>query len=75
MAELILNHARANECRDVPRFKREMAQLVDGALSTNTLSLGKVCRALSTRETLIGFRGPKGRTKRTRESFIPLAIH
>ncbi|CAL8375877.1 unnamed protein product [Arctogadus glacialis] len=42
VAELILNHARANECRDVPRFKREMAQLVDGALSTNTLSLGKI---------------------------------
>lgn len=42
VAELILNHARANECRDVPLFKREMAQLVDGALSTNTLSLGKI---------------------------------
>ena len=42
VAELILNHARANECRDIPRFKREMAVLVDGALSTNTLSLGKV---------------------------------
>ncbi|KAL6106429.1 adck2 [Pungitius sinensis] len=40
VAELLLNHARANECRDVPRFKEEMAQLVDDALS-NTLSLGK----------------------------------
>ncbi|XP_030628754.1 uncharacterized aarF domain-containing protein kinase 2 [Chanos chanos] len=41
VAELILNHARANECQDVPRFKREMAELVDQALS-DTLSLGKV---------------------------------
>lgn len=41
MAELILNHARANECQDVPQFKKEMAELVDQALS-NTLSLGKV---------------------------------
>lgn len=41
VAELILNHARANECQDVPQFKKEMAQLVDHAL-TNTLSLGKV---------------------------------
>ncbi|KAG5274040.1 hypothetical protein AALO_G00158500 [Alosa alosa] len=41
VAELILHHARANECQDVPRFKREMAQLVDQALS-DTLSLGKV---------------------------------
>lgn len=41
MAELILNHARTNECQDVPRFKKEMAELVDHALS-NTLSLGKV---------------------------------
>ncbi|CAJ1056188.1 uncharacterized aarF domain-containing protein kinase 2 [Xyrichtys novacula] len=41
VAELILNHARANECQDVPQFKKEMAQLVDHALS-NTLSLGKV---------------------------------
>lgn len=41
MAELILHHARANECQDVPQFKKEMAQLVDHALS-NTLSLGKV---------------------------------
>lgn len=41
VAELILNHARANECQDVPRFKKEMAELVDHAIS-NTLSLGKV---------------------------------
>uniref|UniRef100_A0A673BDN2 ABC1 atypical kinase-like domain-containing protein n=1 Tax=Sphaeramia orbicularis TaxID=375764 RepID=A0A673BDN2_9TELE len=41
VAELILNHARANECQDVPQFKKEMAQLVDHALS-NKLSLGKI---------------------------------
>ncbi|XP_057693823.1 uncharacterized aarF domain-containing protein kinase 2 [Corythoichthys intestinalis] len=41
VAELILHHARANECQDVPRFKKEMAQLVDVALSS-TLSLGKI---------------------------------
>nr|XP_046251409.1 uncharacterized aarF domain-containing protein kinase 2 [Scatophagus argus] len=41
VAELILHHARANECQDVPRFKKEMAQLVDHALS-NTISLGKM---------------------------------
>lgn len=41
VAELILHHARANECQDVSEFKKEMAQLVDNALS-NTLSLGKV---------------------------------
>lgn len=41
VAELILHHARANECQDVPQFKKEMAQLVDRALS-NTFSLGKV---------------------------------
>lgn len=41
VAELILNHARANDCQDVPQFKKEMAQLVDHALS-NTLSLGKI---------------------------------
>ncbi|XP_068459276.1 uncharacterized aarF domain-containing protein kinase 2 [Clinocottus analis] len=40
VAELLLKHARANECRDVPQFKKEMAHLVDHALS-NTLSLGK----------------------------------
>ncbi|XP_040894613.1 uncharacterized aarF domain-containing protein kinase 2 [Toxotes jaculatrix] len=41
VAELILHHARANECQDVPQFKKEMAQLVDHALSS-TLSLGKI---------------------------------
>ncbi|XP_035498897.1 uncharacterized aarF domain-containing protein kinase 2 [Scophthalmus maximus] len=41
VAELILHHARANECQDVPQFKKEMAQLVDHALS-NKLSLEKV---------------------------------
>uniref|UniRef100_A0A3Q1ESQ2 AarF domain containing kinase 2 n=1 Tax=Acanthochromis polyacanthus TaxID=80966 RepID=A0A3Q1ESQ2_9TELE len=41
VAELILHHARANECRDVPQFKKEMAELVDHALS-NTLALGKI---------------------------------
>uniref|UniRef100_A0A7N6FGH8 ABC1 atypical kinase-like domain-containing protein n=1 Tax=Anabas testudineus TaxID=64144 RepID=A0A7N6FGH8_ANATE len=41
VAELILHHARANECQDVSEFKKEMAQLVDNALS-NTLSLGKM---------------------------------
>lgn len=41
VAELILHHARANECQDVLKFKKEMGQLVDQALS-NTLSLGKV---------------------------------
>lgn len=50
MAELLLNHARANDCQDVPQFKKEMAQLVDNALS-KSLSLGKVltwnCKYLS----------------------------
>ncbi|XP_070686213.1 uncharacterized aarF domain-containing protein kinase 2 [Pempheris klunzingeri] len=41
VAELFLNHARANECKDVPQFKKEMAQLVDQALSS-TISLGKI---------------------------------
>ncbi|XP_036376224.1 uncharacterized aarF domain-containing protein kinase 2 [Megalops cyprinoides] len=41
VAELILKHARANECRDVARFQQEMAELVNKALS-DTLSLGKV---------------------------------
>ncbi|KAK3558811.1 hypothetical protein QTP86_028756 [Hemibagrus guttatus] len=41
VAELILNHARANECQDVPRFKKEMAELVNLAVS-DTLSLGKI---------------------------------
>lgn len=47
VAELILRHARASECQDVPRFKKEMAQLVDHALS-NTLSLGKVLNQICT---------------------------
>ncbi|XP_008292959.1 uncharacterized aarF domain-containing protein kinase 2 [Stegastes partitus] len=41
VAELILHHARANECSDVPRFKKEMAELVEQALC-NTFTLGKV---------------------------------
>ncbi|XP_010745404.3 uncharacterized aarF domain-containing protein kinase 2 [Larimichthys crocea] len=41
VAELILHHARSNECKDVPQFKKEMSQLVDHSLS-NTLSLGKI---------------------------------
>ncbi|XP_048863300.1 uncharacterized aarF domain-containing protein kinase 2 [Brienomyrus brachyistius] len=41
VAELILTHARASKCTDVPRFKQEMAALVNEALS-HTLSLGKV---------------------------------
>lgn len=41
VAELILKHARANECQDVPRFKKEMAELVNLAVS-DTLSLGKI---------------------------------
>lgn len=45
MAELLLHHARANECQDIPRFKKEMAELVDHALR-NTLSLGKVLKAI-----------------------------
>lgn len=41
MAELILRHARANQCKDVKRFKCEMAELVMNARS-NTVALGKV---------------------------------
>ncbi|KAM8861629.1 putative aarF domain-containing protein kinase 2 [Synchiropus picturatus] len=41
VADLILHHARANECKDVALFKKEMSRLVDDAVS-NTLSLGKV---------------------------------
>ncbi|KAL4625060.1 putative aarF domain-containing protein kinase 2 [Arapaima gigas] len=41
VAELILKHARASECADVPGFKKDVAQLVNEALS-NPLSLGKV---------------------------------
>ncbi|XP_028929062.1 uncharacterized aarF domain-containing protein kinase 2 isoform X1 [Ornithorhynchus anatinus] len=41
VAELILHHARASECRDVERFKAEMADLVTRARE-NTVSLGKL---------------------------------
>ncbi|RXM37082.1 hypothetical protein EOD39_11225 [Acipenser ruthenus] len=41
VAELILHHARASECRDVERFKCEMAELVNEARK-NTVALGKV---------------------------------
>lgn len=43
MAELILHHARASECRDVERFKAEMAALVTQARK-NTITLEKVSR-------------------------------
>lgn len=43
VAELILHHARANECKDVERFKAEMATLVTQARK-NTLTLEKVGR-------------------------------
>lgn len=42
VAELILNHARENECNDEAGFKKEMAELVNDALRSNSLSLGKV---------------------------------
>ncbi|XP_028304027.1 uncharacterized aarF domain-containing protein kinase 2 isoform X2 [Gouania willdenowi] len=41
VAELILHHARKNDCQDVLKFKKEMGELVDHAVS-NTLSLGKI---------------------------------
>ncbi|XP_053110731.1 uncharacterized aarF domain-containing protein kinase 2 isoform X4 [Hemicordylus capensis] len=41
VAELILHHARANRCKDVERFKAEMADLVTKARS-NTIALGKI---------------------------------
>ncbi|KAK1167218.1 putative aarF domain-containing protein kinase 2 isoform X2 [Acipenser oxyrinchus oxyrinchus] len=41
VAELILHHARASECRDVERFKCEMAELVNEARK-NTVALGKL---------------------------------
>ncbi|EGV94235.1 uncharacterized aarF domain-containing protein kinase 2 isoform X2 [Cricetulus griseus] len=41
VAELILHHARANECKDVERFKEEMATLVTQARK-NTLTLEKL---------------------------------
>ena len=45
VAELILHHARASECRDVERFKAEMAALVTQARK-NTITLEKVSRPL-----------------------------
>lgn len=45
MAELILHHARASECRDVGRFKTEMATLVTQARK-DTITLEKVSRPL-----------------------------
>lgn len=45
MAELILHHARASECRDVEGFKAEMATLVTQARK-NTITLEKVSRPL-----------------------------
>uniref|UniRef100_A0ABI7YPP1 ABC1 atypical kinase-like domain-containing protein n=1 Tax=Felis catus TaxID=9685 RepID=A0ABI7YPP1_FELCA len=41
VAELILHHARASECRDVERFKAEMAALVTQARK-NTITLEKL---------------------------------
>ncbi|XP_038608727.1 uncharacterized aarF domain-containing protein kinase 2 [Tachyglossus aculeatus] len=41
VAELILHHARASECRDVERFKAEMADLVT-RVRENTVALGKL---------------------------------
>ncbi|XP_068169918.1 uncharacterized aarF domain-containing protein kinase 2 isoform X2 [Antennarius striatus] len=41
VAELILHHARANDCKDVGQFKKEMSQLIDHAL-TSKVSLGKM---------------------------------
>ncbi|XP_075066475.1 putative aarF domain-containing protein kinase 2 [Mixophyes fleayi] len=41
VAELILHHARANQCTDVESFKSRMAELVKEARE-NTVSLGKL---------------------------------
>ncbi|KAM3924128.1 putative aarF domain-containing protein kinase 2 [Leptodactylus fuscus] len=41
VAELILRHARANQCVDVEGFKSQMAELVNEA-RRNTVSLGKL---------------------------------
>ncbi|XP_001375346.1 uncharacterized aarF domain-containing protein kinase 2 [Monodelphis domestica] len=41
VAELILHHARANECQDVEKFKAEMAKLVAQARK-NTITLEKL---------------------------------
>lgn len=40
VAELILHHARANQCQDIECFKAEMAELVSKARG-NTIALGK----------------------------------
>ncbi|XP_025054695.1 uncharacterized aarF domain-containing protein kinase 2 isoform X3 [Alligator sinensis] len=41
VGELILHHARANQCKDIERFKAEMAELVTKA-RMNTIALGKL---------------------------------
>ncbi|XP_035681339.1 uncharacterized aarF domain-containing protein kinase 2-like isoform X1 [Branchiostoma floridae] len=41
VADLILHHARANECKDVAQFKKEMADLVQTARE-NTVTLGQI---------------------------------
>ncbi|KAM6291352.1 putative aarF domain-containing protein kinase 2 isoform 2-T2 [Porphyrio hochstetteri] len=41
VAELILHHARANQCHDIERFKAEMAELVT-RVRGNTIALGKL---------------------------------
>ncbi|XP_066286238.1 uncharacterized aarF domain-containing protein kinase 2-like isoform X2 [Branchiostoma lanceolatum] len=41
VAELILHHARANECKDVAQFRKEMAALVQSARE-NTVTLGQI---------------------------------
>ncbi|XP_071583492.1 uncharacterized aarF domain-containing protein kinase 2 isoform X3 [Heliangelus exortis] len=41
VAELILHHARANQCQDIERFKAEMAELVT-RVRGNTIALGKL---------------------------------
>lgn len=49
MAELILHHARANQCQDIERFKAEMAELVT-RVRGNTIALGKAsaqCHSLA----------------------------
>ncbi|XP_040197625.1 uncharacterized aarF domain-containing protein kinase 2 [Rana temporaria] len=45
VAELILHHARANQCTDVEAFKSQMAELVNEARES-TVSLGKLQVAL-----------------------------
>ncbi|XP_061438237.1 uncharacterized aarF domain-containing protein kinase 2, partial [Rhineura floridana] len=41
VAELILHHSRANRCKDVERFKADMAELVTKARNS-TIALGKL---------------------------------